>query len=50
MVCTKEIPGRQSSSDITLFEAVGIAIEDIAAASFIYEKAKKTDMGKIIHL
>ncbi|WP_374633202.1 ornithine cyclodeaminase family protein [Ferrovibrio sp.] len=32
-------PGRTSDSQITLFKSVGVAIEDLAAASLVYEKS-----------
>lgn len=32
-------PGRQTDSDITLFDALGLAVEDIAAAKLVYEEA-----------
>ena len=32
--------GRENNSDITLFDSTGIAIEDIAVAKLIYEKAQ----------
>lgn len=31
--------GRQTDSDITLFDALGLAVEDIAAARLVYEEA-----------
>ena len=30
--------GRESREEITLFKSVGVAVEDIAAASLVYEK------------
>lgn len=44
-VMTGELPGRLSDSDITLFETIGISVEDIAAAHLIYEKAKEQNLG-----
>ena len=32
------IPGRVSGTDITVFKSLGIAIEDIAAAKYVYEQ------------
>ena len=32
-------PGRQTDGDITLFDALGLAVEDIAAARLVYEEA-----------
>jgi ornithine cyclodeaminase/alanine dehydrogenase-like protein (mu-crystallin family) len=36
-----EAPGRTSDEQITLFKSLGIAIEDIACAALVYERAKK---------
>lgn len=33
------LPGRTSARDITVFEAVGMAVEDIACAIYLYEQA-----------
>jgi len=32
-------PGRQSDEEITLYKSVGVAIEDVAAAALVYERA-----------
>jgi len=39
------IPGRTSSSDITVFKSVGLAIEDVASAHHIYTRARATGAG-----
>lgn len=49
-VCNREIEGRTSHDEITLFKALGLAVEDLAAASYIYEKAKATGHGTTIKL
>ena len=36
-----KVPGRQSENDITLFDALGLAVEDIAAARLVYLEAAK---------
>jgi alanine dehydrogenase len=33
-------PGRRSADDVTLFKSVGVALEDVAVAARVYEKAK----------
>ncbi len=38
-------PGRTSDKEITLFKSVGLAIEDVAAAKFIYENARAQSVG-----
>jgi alanine dehydrogenase len=40
-----KVPGRVSHDDITIFESLGIAIEDLAAAHFIHRRAIETDAG-----
>jgi ornithine cyclodeaminase/alanine dehydrogenase-like protein (mu-crystallin family) len=40
-----KVPGRVSSDDITIFESLGIAIEDLAAAHFIHRRALETGAG-----
>jgi ornithine cyclodeaminase/alanine dehydrogenase-like protein (mu-crystallin family) len=32
-------PGRTSDDEITIFDSTGVAIEDAAAATLVYEKA-----------
>jgi ornithine cyclodeaminase len=39
------VPGRVSHDDITIFESLGIAIEDLAAAHFIHRRAVETGAG-----
>lgn len=38
--------GRRSDDDITLFKSLGIAIEDLAVAAFVYERAKRDGAGR----
>lgn len=45
-----EYPGREDSSEITLFESHGIAMEDIALAAGVYEQAEKEQMGEKVVL
>lgn len=39
------IPGRLSPDDVTIYESLGIAIEDLAAAHFIHQRALETGAG-----
>ena len=39
------IKGRTSPDDITLFESQGIAVSDVAAAAYVYNKAKEQGLG-----
>lgn len=38
-------PGRQSEREITLFKSVGMAIEDVATATFAYQRALVEGLG-----
>jgi alanine dehydrogenase len=38
-------PGRLNAGEITLFKSVGMAIEDIATATFAYQQAVETGVG-----
>lgn len=44
-VLTGEKPGRTSPEEITLFKSLGLAVEDLAAADFVYRKAKESAAG-----
>lgn len=41
------IPGRQSDTEITVFKALGLAVEDIAAAQFVYQEALRLGKGTV---
>jgi alanine dehydrogenase len=38
--------GRAKPQDVTLFKSLGIALEDVAVAALVYEKAKAEGIGK----
>ena len=42
---TGTAPGRTGDDEITLFESLGLAAEDLAAASYLYEKARSLGAG-----
>ena len=44
-VVTGAKPGRASDDEITLFKSVGVAIEDVAVASYVYQTAKEKGLG-----
>ncbi len=44
-VLTGKHQGRASSDEITLFKSLGLAMEDLASAAYIYEKAKQRSVG-----
>jgi alanine dehydrogenase len=43
-----QIQGRTSADDITLYESQGIALEDIAVATHIYQRAMAEGIGKTL--
>ncbi len=42
---TGDKPGRTSDDEITLFDSTGIALEDVAAAVVLYERAVRAEAG-----
>ena len=38
-------PGRRSPEEITIFKSLGIAVEDLFAAEYLYRKAQQEEMG-----
>lgn len=43
-----KVPGRRSPEEITLFKSLGLAVEDVASARHIYEKAKNTGRSRFL--
>ncbi|MFZ5823613.1 MAG: ornithine cyclodeaminase family protein [Bacillota bacterium] len=38
-------PGRRSAEEVTLFKSLGLAVEDLAAAEYVYQQALAKDRG-----
>jgi alanine dehydrogenase len=49
-VLAGEVPGRETSEEITTFDSGGTAIETVASAYMLYEKAKERDLGEYIDI
>jgi alanine dehydrogenase len=49
-VITGAIPGRSSPEEITVFDSTGLAIQDIAVATGVYERAMQSEIGSWIEL
>jgi ornithine cyclodeaminase len=45
-----EVAGRETPDEITLFKSLGVAVEDLAAAHFVYHEAKRTGVGTTVDL
>ena len=44
------IQGRQSADEVTLFKSLGVAVEDLAAATHVYREAKARGAGTEVEL
>jgi ornithine cyclodeaminase len=42
---TGQARGRTSPDEITLFKSLGLAVEDLASAAFLYDKARRENRG-----
>jgi ornithine cyclodeaminase len=47
-VVTGQHPGRRGGEGVTLFESLGVAIEDVAVAQRVYEKAVAAGVGQAL--
>ena len=47
-VLTGRVAGRRTSDDITLFESVGLAVEDLAAVHYVARRARETGQGTVV--
>ena len=47
-ILTGRVGGRGSPEEITLFKSLGLAVEDVASARHIYEKAKASGTGRFL--
>ena len=45
-----KVKGRTSPEQITLFESLGLAIEDLAAVNHVYQRARETGKGTSVEL
>ena len=44
-VIARQKPGRMSDDEIIIFDSTGTALQDVAAAAIVYEKAIATGIG-----
>lgn len=49
-ILVHESEGRRSSREITLFESLGLAVEDLASARYVYQRALEEGAGLSIEL
>jgi ornithine cyclodeaminase/alanine dehydrogenase-like protein (mu-crystallin family) len=43
-------PGRRSAEEIVIFDSTGTAVEDVAAAAVVYQRAVATGAGLTVRL
>ena len=48
-VITGAAPGRREDKEITLFKSLGLAAEDLMAAAYVYEQAKRRGAGASVN-
>jgi ornithine cyclodeaminase/thiomorpholine-carboxylate dehydrogenase len=41
-------PGRVSETEITVYKAMGIAMEDMVAANLVYQRARRDGSGGVM--
>jgi ornithine cyclodeaminase len=47
-VVTGNHPGRTSPGEITIFKSLGLAMEDLAAAAYVFGKAREQHVGAVV--
>jgi ornithine cyclodeaminase len=47
-VVTGNHPGRTSPDEITIFKSLGLAMEDLAAAAYVFRKAREQSVGAVV--
>jgi len=45
-IITGKKPGRESDSETIIFDSTGMALQDVAAAAIVYEKARQNGVGQ----
>ena len=49
-VVTGKTPGRTSPMETTLFKSIGVAIEDISVAAYVFDKAQAENKGTVVEM
>jgi hypothetical protein len=49
MIIAGKKPGRESNKEIIIFDSTGMALQDVAAASIVYEKALANGTGTMLN-
>jgi ornithine cyclodeaminase/alanine dehydrogenase-like protein (mu-crystallin family) len=49
-VITGKNPGRRSPRELTLFKSLGLAVEDVASAAYVADRAKEAGIGQMVRM
>jgi len=49
-VLTGKNPGRRSPRELTLFKSLGLAVEDVASAAYVFRRARETGTGQTVQM
>jgi alanine dehydrogenase len=49
-IITGRKPGRTSGEEVVIFDSTGTALQDVAAAAVVYEKAVRAGVGMSLNL
>jgi len=49
-VVSGKLAGRTATDQVTIFKSLGMAVEDVAAAHLVYERAKARGVGQVVRL
>ena len=47
---SKKITGRESNDDITIFKSLGLSIEDVSTAKYVFDQANLKGIGTNIEI
>ena len=48
-IVARRLPGRESETEVIVFDSTGMALQDVAAASLIYGRALTLGRGTIVN-
>jgi ornithine cyclodeaminase len=49
-VLSGSVPGRRSADEVTIYKSLGVAAQDLAAATFVHQRAVALGQGTVAPL
>lgn len=49
-IINRQLPGRENNSEITIFDSVGFALEDLSTLKLVYQLAQDFNFGEQVYL